>query len=157
MPGDKVVTRTVELRAWRFTGEDAQLMPEWVAARYHTAGRMALEITSEQGILLCQRGDWVVEDLNGDVGVCSADVFARRYQSLSGDASTVRLAMQTSMFLPGQWSTQIVERAAEAFHEAYRDPAHSLAWFECSEPHRAATRLAIRKALTAAISVVNRA
>jgi hypothetical protein len=151
----RVIAKQIEFTAWRYQGDAAQV-PDWLRPHVLAHSVMSLTVLTPVGEYLVPSGGWVLLGADGKVGVCSAAEFAQRYQTLSADVASVQLAVHaTGMFSPEAWNDSIVERAAVAFHNATEQPGW-MPWANTSDAVKSATRLAIRHALTAAISLGNR-
>ena len=149
----RAVTKSVELVAWRFNGEAIDQLPDWVARNTIQSSAMGLTFKlSDKAEVMVPRGAWVLQEADGTLAACSHETFHQRYQLLSADINSVQLGLHMRMFQPGSWNPAMVERASVAFHNADTRAEGWMPWDNLSDADKEATRLAIRKALTAAIS-----
>lgn len=149
----RAVTKSVELVAWRFNGEGMDELPDWVHRNAVQASAMGLTFKlSDKAEVMVPRGAWVLQEADGTLAACSHETFHQRYQLLSADINSVHLGLHMRQYQPGAWNAAMVERAAVAYHNAGRERPGFVAWEQAAEADKDATRLAIRKALTAAIS-----
>ena len=84
--------KLLEIEAWQFNGDDRDAWPEWVKGHPYTAIHYAavapepyqLSITSEEGEMRADIGDWLVRDPEGKVSIVKADAFPALYEPVSG-------------------------------------------------------------------------
>lgn len=91
----KYRSKIVEIEAFRFqpkTGEYFRDMPPWLEVAYETDGvggvdnvgsdvnSSVLQISTLEGTMTAQQGDWIIRGTEGELYPCKPSVFERKYE-----------------------------------------------------------------------------
>jgi len=84
--------RPVVIDAWQFNGEDRPDWPWWVKTHPDTASLYpvdgpvgslpceAISITTLEGEMRANRGDWIIKGVSGELYPCKPHIFAEIYE-----------------------------------------------------------------------------
>ena len=79
--------KAIEVDAFQWTGQPPFHWPQWAKDDM----RIRYEISNLQidvdtgGAARCNKGDWVIKGVNGEVYPCSIDVFEKTYEYVADD------------------------------------------------------------------------
>lgn len=73
--------KPVTIEAFRLGYDD---VPEWCMGACSIQGTDTMQIATLEGVMIANKGDYIIKGVKGEVYPCKADIFAETYDEVEG-------------------------------------------------------------------------
>jgi hypothetical protein len=86
----KYTSVATEIEAVQFTGHNQDEIEKFAGSKATLYGRIKLTISTPEGVMTANPGDWIIRGTEGEYYPCKPEVFAKKYRLSDGQEETTK-------------------------------------------------------------------